>query len=103
VRRRAARHGITALIDGLAVQMTVHDGVIAKRQVNTWVRAAAAELGVAPATQTLASASSDQPRDRVAGGQRRPVGRERGDVTSRRTNGGQVGEDRPIVGANWNA
>jgi AcrR family transcriptional regulator len=40
---------ITALIDGLAVQMTVHDGVLAKRTINTWVRAlAAAELGVAP-------------------------------------------------------
>jgi AcrR family transcriptional regulator len=40
---------ITALIDGLAVQATVHDGVLAKRKITTWVRAlAAAELGVLP-------------------------------------------------------
>jgi len=41
---------ITALLDGLAVQSTVHDGVLSPRQVTTWVRAAAAaELGVDPA------------------------------------------------------
>jgi AcrR family transcriptional regulator len=40
---------ITALLDGLAVQATVHDGVLTKRQITTWVRAlAAAELGVQP-------------------------------------------------------
>jgi AcrR family transcriptional regulator len=40
---------ITALIDGLAVQTTVHDGVLTKRTIHTWVRAlAAAELGVQP-------------------------------------------------------
>lgn len=40
---------ITALLDGLAVQATVHDGVLAKRQITTWVRAlAAAELSVEP-------------------------------------------------------
>ncbi len=40
---------ITALIDGLAVQTTVHEGVLAKRTITTWVRAlAAAELGVEP-------------------------------------------------------
>ena len=40
---------ITALIDGLAVQTTVHEGVLAKRTITTWVRAlAAAELGVKP-------------------------------------------------------
>jgi AcrR family transcriptional regulator len=40
---------ITALLDGLAVQSTVHDGVLSARQVNAWVRtAAAAELGVQP-------------------------------------------------------
>jgi AcrR family transcriptional regulator len=40
---------ITALIDGLAVQTTVHAGVLAKRTITTWVRAlAAAELGVEP-------------------------------------------------------
>jgi AcrR family transcriptional regulator len=38
---------ITALIDGLAVQTTVHEGVLSKRTINIWVRAlAAAELGV---------------------------------------------------------
>jgi AcrR family transcriptional regulator len=40
---------ITAMLDGLAVQMTVHDGVLSKRQINAWVRATAArELGVEP-------------------------------------------------------
>ena len=40
---------LSALLDGLAVQATVHDGVLAKRQITTWVRAlAAAELGVEP-------------------------------------------------------
>ncbi len=42
---------ITALIDGLAVQVTVHDRVITRRQLAEWVRLAAArELGV-PAEQ----------------------------------------------------
>jgi AcrR family transcriptional regulator len=41
---------ITALLDGLAVQSTVHDGVLSRRQVSTWVRTtAAAELGIEPA------------------------------------------------------
>jgi AcrR family transcriptional regulator len=40
---------ITALLDGLAVQATVHEGVLTKRQITTWVRnLAAAELGVQP-------------------------------------------------------
>jgi AcrR family transcriptional regulator len=40
---------ITALLDGLAVQSTVHDGLLPKRRINAWVRAAAAaELGVEP-------------------------------------------------------
>jgi AcrR family transcriptional regulator len=40
---------ITALLDGLAVQATVHEGVLAEKQVNAWVRTvAAAELGVQP-------------------------------------------------------
>ena len=29
---------ITAMLDGLAVQSTVHDGVVSRRQVTTWVR-----------------------------------------------------------------
>ena len=45
----AAAWRITALLDGLAVQSTVHDGVVSHRQVTAWVRAmAAAELGVDP-------------------------------------------------------
>lgn len=40
---------ITALLDGLAVQSTVHDGVVTAQQVEDWVRvAAAAELGIDP-------------------------------------------------------
>ena len=42
---------ITAMLDGLAVQSTVHDGVMPRRQVTTWVRRlAAAELGIDAAT-----------------------------------------------------
>ncbi|GAA1810794.1 TetR family transcriptional regulator C-terminal domain-containing protein [Luedemannella flava] len=38
---------ITALIDGLAVQVTVHERVIARKQLNEWVRQhTARELGV---------------------------------------------------------
>ncbi len=45
----AAAWRITATIDGLAVQTTVHEGVLSRRQINRWVRAvAAAELGVEP-------------------------------------------------------
>lgn len=40
---------ITALLDGLAVQSTVHEGVLSARRIHSWVRAAAAaELGVRP-------------------------------------------------------
>ncbi len=40
---------ITAMLDGLAVQATVHAGVVSRRQVTTWVRrTAAAELGIDP-------------------------------------------------------
>jgi AcrR family transcriptional regulator len=40
---------ITAMIDGLAVQATVHEGVLSKRQIHEWVRATAArELAVEP-------------------------------------------------------
>ena len=46
----AAAWRITALIDGLAVQSTVHPGLLSTRRVNGWVRAtAAAELGLEPA------------------------------------------------------
>jgi AcrR family transcriptional regulator len=40
---------LIALIDGLAVQVTVHEKVISRRQLTDWVRVAAArELGLAP-------------------------------------------------------
>lgn len=45
---------ITALLDGLAVQSTVHDGVVTQDQVTDWVRTATAgELGVDPAALSL--------------------------------------------------
>jgi hypothetical protein len=41
---------IIALIDGLAVQVSVHERVISQRQLAEWVRLTAArELGLAPA------------------------------------------------------
>jgi AcrR family transcriptional regulator len=44
---------ITALLDGLAIQTTVHPGVLSRRQMHQWVRAAAAtELGLDPADLT---------------------------------------------------
>ena len=43
----AAAWRITALLDGLAVQATVHAGVLSRRQIGSWVRTAAArELGI---------------------------------------------------------
>lgn len=45
----AAAWRLTAVLDGLAVQVTVHKGVLSRRQMLAWVRAAAAcELGVDP-------------------------------------------------------
>jgi AcrR family transcriptional regulator len=42
---------LIALIDGLAVQVTVHERLISRRQLFDWVRLAAArELGLAPET-----------------------------------------------------
>ncbi len=41
---------ILALIDGLAVQVTVHDRVMSRRQLSEWIRMSAArEVGVEPA------------------------------------------------------
>ena len=41
---------INAMVDGLAVQLTVHDKVLSRRQAMEWIRLAAAkELGVDPA------------------------------------------------------
>ncbi|ASW54237.1 TetR/AcrR family transcriptional regulator [Plantactinospora sp. KBS50] len=41
---------INALIDGLAIQVSVHDRVISRRQLGEWIRLAAArELGIEPA------------------------------------------------------
>ena len=46
----AAAWRLTALLDGLAVQMTVHPGVLTQRQLLQWVRTAAAgELRLDPA------------------------------------------------------
>jgi len=43
----AAAWRITAMLDGLAVQSTVHAGVLSRRQITTWVRTmAASELGI---------------------------------------------------------
>jgi AcrR family transcriptional regulator len=45
---RAAAWRITGLIDGLTVQLVVHDRVVSRRQLAEWVRGAAArEVGVA--------------------------------------------------------
>ena len=98
---------ITALIDGLAVQTTVHDGVLAKRQINTWVRAmAAAELGVAPSDlRALTSRISDQPRDRIVRRRPAPAGpartREMSLVVAPSV--ARSASIRPNVGANLNA
>jgi AcrR family transcriptional regulator len=47
---RAAAWRITALLDGLSVQVTVHRGVLTHRELAAWVREhAARELGLAPA------------------------------------------------------
>jgi AcrR family transcriptional regulator len=46
----AAAWRLTAMLDGLAVQATVHQGLVTRRQVTSWIRtAAAAELGIEPA------------------------------------------------------
>lgn len=46
---RAAAWRLAALMDGLAVQATVHDGVLTRRELTEWVRAAAtAELALPP-------------------------------------------------------
>lgn len=45
----AAAWRITALLDGLAIQVTVHQGVLTTRQMEEWVRAQAEhELGLQP-------------------------------------------------------
>lgn len=45
----AAAWRLAALMDGLAVQATVHDGVLTRRELTDWVRAAAiAELRLPP-------------------------------------------------------
>jgi AcrR family transcriptional regulator len=46
---RATAWRLTALLDGLGLQVTVHDGLLTRDELLTWVHtAAAAELGVAP-------------------------------------------------------
>ena len=47
----AAAWRITALIDGLAIQVTVHRGLLTRGQMAAWVTGLAAhELGLAPGT-----------------------------------------------------
>jgi AcrR family transcriptional regulator len=49
----AAAWRITALLDGLAIQVTVHRGVLTRRQMTEWVaQQTAAELGIDPAVMT---------------------------------------------------
>jgi AcrR family transcriptional regulator len=41
---------LSALLDGLAVQVTVHERIVSRRQMNEWIRLAAArEVGLEPA------------------------------------------------------
>ena len=77
---------ITALLDGLAVQVTVHNGVIPRRSCRAGcAEAAAAELGVDPRRRSPDRTISHQPARRVrrrrpapAGpARRRDVGRDR--------------------------
>jgi AcrR family transcriptional regulator len=65
---------ITALVDGLAVQSTVHKGVVSRATMRQWIRQVAAhELGI--------DDSSDQPADpRVQLRQRRLIRTKRGAV-----------------------
>ena len=47
--RSGAAWRIIALVDGLAVQLTVHERVITRKQLSDWVRLAAGrELGLDP-------------------------------------------------------
>ncbi len=69
---------ITAMLDGLAVQATVHAGVVSRRQVTAWVRrTAAAELGIDPsalrcvAGVTPTSSPGGRPRPAPGGPARR--------------------------------
>ena len=49
----AAAWRLIALIDGLAVQVTVHQRVLSRKQLHEWVRnAAARELNIDPASLT---------------------------------------------------
>jgi len=60
----AAAWRLTALLDGLGVQLTVHEGVVSRAEMIDWVREAAAkELGLA----SSATAGSGPRRARRAG------------------------------------
>jgi hypothetical protein len=62
--RSATAWRLTALLDGLAVQVVVHRGVLRRRELLAWVRtAAASELGLDPV-----SARDGLSRGRAAGG-----------------------------------
>jgi AcrR family transcriptional regulator len=75
---------LTALLDGLAVQVTVHHGVLSQRELLEWVRiAAAGELGLDPdgardglaRARRVAGSGQDRPRQPEAT-QRAPASRE---------------------------
>jgi AcrR family transcriptional regulator len=70
----AAAWRLTALMDGLAVQVVVHQGVLTRRQMLEWVRvAAAAELGLDP-TATSHGLARGARGARQAGAGARPAG-----------------------------
>jgi AcrR family transcriptional regulator len=60
---------LAALLDGLAIQVTVHTGVLSRQQLLDWVRiAAAAELGLAPPAAGQAVWSAPEPARAREGG-----------------------------------
>jgi AcrR family transcriptional regulator len=70
----AAAWRLAALLDGLAVQVTVHTGVLSRQQLLDWVRiAAAAELGLAPPLAGQAVWSAPEPARAREGGTPRPA------------------------------
>jgi AcrR family transcriptional regulator len=69
----AAAWRITALLDGLAIQATVHKGTVSRAQMSRWVRETAArELGVETMGGHVTPATSSARRARSA-----PAGRSR--------------------------
>lgn len=78
---------LTALLDGLAVQVTVHRGVLSRHQLLEWVRiAAAGELGL-----DADSARDGLAKARRGAGQRRPVKLAAGRSGAEPFSGGRAG------------